>query len=942
MSYFLQLYTVVAGKCQVWAILSSSCLHPTDTMTQASPIPGMIGLTGQQLSSVKTSLGNWWGSAISTTSTTSWTVRSKAAQLDFTFAEEPPVPAEMMDGLKPEELAQPDPLPGGSDPAPTFSWEFENKESLVINGEILTGGSSMVLLRAAADYLGVSQGRQDAQRKLEVDEERRAIPSIQLDYCFSKTENSEKVTTVLTAIDCESKYVTVYPLPSKGHNLKSQAEHLVRFSMSLDRCLPGQRNAAARFLDFLCEHLQSLEFENTLLLPSLFRHKSRNLVICSHVDDLVLCGERPDLEWLVKELKKRFNMQGGEILPSADQDPHEPIRFLKKRHFFTEAGIVISPHEKYTEELLKLYGLESRKAKATPDMACENYESPELNEEGKHTFRSAMGTLLYLSRDRVDLQHAVRHLSQFMAKPTTAAEAGVKHVIQYLKGTTELGILLSYNVQKSKLDEVRGKPDGGYVGDLVEAFTDADWAGEVQDPEKEAFSFLCNGVCEQSFGQFLGVGRLKHVDTKFLWLQQKIKEGDLDMDGVATVLNISDLGTKKLPKIRRCFLMHLLGLVEYDPSVKQYVTVGEEEFNTYMQEKYMGQSMKTVRRVVLDTLSTGADEITATVSKPLVKALTIFSLQPLAAGSRMGDEMSYEMMVKNYGYIELFLDFPTFMLAYALTFLVVGIAIGYFLKNAIHKLASFSSGSFEFCRAQTTLIVEVDGGLARFVKFDRKRRRHHGFDEIDPLNAYDLSDGEEGEEEPMEVDETLPVVAENSALMAHAELYGAPSSSSRPGALPAGGGHPGMPGDEAAAGTSDSATREYNSLPGSLEGNHEPPTLPLVGVDWNDVDVILQYFPVIERARALQVREVGLFSATVLQKYLKVHLVTLCPGQLDMLWDYPAFWTRGERHGFTVFCDIVLRGMYLNNWGSFVEHWFIQQDVMNNLPGPAIPWGDDD
>eukprot|EP00435_Cladocopium_sp_Y103_P051699 s1657_g16.t1 len=819
-------------------------------------------------------------------------VEAGGAQLDFTFAEEPPVPAEMMDGLKPEELAQHDPPPEGSDPAPVFSWEFENKESLVINGEILTGGSSMVLLRAAADYLGVSQGgfkkalwdrinqrsqtieheqlfleairlhrerqwqhglvgqsipreptdeevalhelshlpyqtwcpycvackgRQDAQKKLEVGEEGRAIPSIQLDYCF-----------------CESKYVTVYPLLSKGHNLKSQAEHLVRFSMSLkhmtqvefisdaeptmkallasiqllqqhlgypttathsrpgdkgrtahverviqtlrrqsstlvhmasdkcglnlpgdhafwawafvhaawtmnrfqnhattqmspfelvfdrryagkvaafgegddlhvvatpngllrakairrlsdpwrstwlfmvkekpfqhvltkkanlktlrfgapitprpvvdqhptipedeevdydardvreyarshppspvsdiddmlpdentkrggtpealspgkfartgdgpetsgkpstlspaerdaldeaagykeiarlldmevlkeptpedleqgtllstrsvmdwrfrdqqwqrsfldiqdaflsvpqrekvlvekpswwrdetglqchfwtlNRCLPGQRNAAARFFDFLREHLQSSDFENTwLLIPSLFRHENRSLVICSHVDDLVLCGERPGLEWLVEELKKKFTMQGGEILPTADQDPHEPIRFLKKRHFFTEAGIVISPHEKYTEELLKLYGLESRKAKATPDMACENYESPELNEEGKHRFRSAMGTLLYLSQDRVDLQHAVRHLSQFMAKPTTAAEAGVKHAIQYLKGTTELGILLSYNVQKSKLDE----PDRGYAGDLVEAFTDADWAGDI-------------------------------------------------------------------------------------------------------------------------------------------------------------------------------------------------------------------------------------------------------------------------------------------------------------------------------------------------------------------------------------------------------------------------------------------------------------------------------
>ena len=65
-----------------------------------------------------------------------------------------------------------------------------------------------------------------------------------------------------------------------------------------------------------------------------------------------------------------------------------------------------------------------------------------------------------------------------MAKPTAAAEAGVKHAILYLKGTPDLGILLGYQVSSnSKLDEVRGDPGTLEAGThLVEAFTDADWA----------------------------------------------------------------------------------------------------------------------------------------------------------------------------------------------------------------------------------------------------------------------------------------------------------------------------------------------------------------------------------------------------------------------------------------------------------------------------------
>ena len=67
----------------------------------------------------------------------------------------------------------------------------------------------------------------------------------------------------------------------------------------LQRCLPGQLNAAAHFFDFLTEHMKDLGFESTPLLPSLFRHKTKSLVMCSHVDDLILCGEEENLfGWL--------------------------------------------------------------------------------------------------------------------------------------------------------------------------------------------------------------------------------------------------------------------------------------------------------------------------------------------------------------------------------------------------------------------------------------------------------------------------------------------------------------------------------------------------------------------------------------------------------------------------------------------------------------------
>ena len=64
----------------------------------------------------------------------------------------------------------------------------------------------------------------------------------------------------------------------------------------------------------------------------------------------------------------------------------------------------------------------------------------------------------------------------------------------------------------------------------------------------------------RAFAQRLGVGKLKHVDTKFLWLQLMIKNSMVAMDSVSTLFNMSDLGTKKLNKARRAFLMFLAGM----------------------------------------------------------------------------------------------------------------------------------------------------------------------------------------------------------------------------------------------------------------------------------------------------------------------------------------------------------------------------------------------
>ena len=248
-------------------------------------------------------------------------------------------------------------------------------------------------------------------------------------------------------------------------------------------------------------------------LPSLFRHEHRELAAVCHVDDL---------EWLSKVMKEKFVISESGIRPVEGQAEDQAVRCLKKRRFFTSNGIVIMPHEKYIPSLLQLYQLEKRAGKATPESAQENYD--------QFRFRSALGTLLYISQDRVDIQHAVRNLRQFMAKPTQRAEAEVR------RRTEGYGLLLPHSNFRSKQAKILGQVEDEIEGDVLEVFSDSDWAGDKSSENRHRHSV-------SSVFLFL-IGCLV---TSWSWSQKSIALSSCEAEslasagGVAEAIQVKDL-----------------------------------------------------------------------------------------------------------------------------------------------------------------------------------------------------------------------------------------------------------------------------------------------------------------------------------------------------------------------------------------------------------------
>ena len=58
----------------------------------------------------------------------------------------------------------------------------------------------------------------------------------------------------------------------------------------------------------------------------------------------------------------------------------------------------------------------------------------------------------------------------------------------------------------------------------------------------------------------LGVGKMRHIQVRWLWLQERVREGDLAVKRVDGAQNVADLTTKYLEAVRRDELLDLMGL----------------------------------------------------------------------------------------------------------------------------------------------------------------------------------------------------------------------------------------------------------------------------------------------------------------------------------------------------------------------------------------------
>ena len=87
-----------------------------------------------------------------------------------------------------------------------------------------------------------------------------------------------------------------------------------------------------------------------------------------------------------------------------------------------------------------------------------------LGPEDSTKYRSIVGALQYLTLTRPDLSFSVNKVCQYLHAPTTAHWTAAKRILRYINGTIQLGITF---IKSPSI--------------LLSAFSDADWAGCMDD-----------------------------------------------------------------------------------------------------------------------------------------------------------------------------------------------------------------------------------------------------------------------------------------------------------------------------------------------------------------------------------------------------------------------------------------------------------------------------
>lgn len=393
----------------------------------------------------------------------------------------------------------------------------------------------------------------------------------------------------------------IYMKVPEGLKLPDAASNKPRamFSIKLRRSLYGLKQSGRMWYNRLSKYLLKEGYTNDPVCPCVFIKKLESgfAIVAVYVDDMNLIGTPKELQKTADYLKREFEMK--------DLGKTKYCFSLQIEH--SADGILVH-QSNYTEKVLKRFGMDKAHPLSTPmivrslDTKKDPYR-PKGDDEmvlgSEVPYLSAIGALMYLAQcTRPDIAFSVNLLARYSSAPTSRHWTGVKHILRYLRGTTDMGLF--YSSELTNAPSVVGYADAGYLSDphqgrsqtgyvftcggtaiswrstkqtLVATSSNHSEILAIHEASRECvwlrsmihyIRSTCalpsatdtptilnedNAACiAQITGGYIKGDRTKHISPKFFYTHELQKNQEIKVRQIRSSDNLADLFTKSLPK----------------------------------------------------------------------------------------------------------------------------------------------------------------------------------------------------------------------------------------------------------------------------------------------------------------------------------------------------------------------------------------------------------
>ncbi|GJZ23009.1 retrovirus-related pol polyprotein from transposon TNT 1-94 [Tanacetum coccineum] len=263
--------------------------------------------------------------------------------------------------------------------------------------------------------------------------------------------------------------------------------------------------------------------------------------------------------------------------------------------------------EKYVKDLLKKYDLADCASVKCPMLPLNNLGPDESGVSVNETlFRGMIGSLMYLTASRPDIQFSTCLYARYQANPKKSHLVVVKRIFRYLKGTPNLGLWYP----KGSGFDLKAYSDSDYVGCNLDRKNTLGgcqilggklvcWSAKKQSSvaiSSAEAEYVAAGCCAQVlwiksqladydvlydkvpiFCDNTSViaisnnpvlhSRTKHIDIRYHFIRDHILKGDIELHFVPTDLQLADIFTKPLAEPSFTRLVTELGMLNIEKHV---------------------------------------------------------------------------------------------------------------------------------------------------------------------------------------------------------------------------------------------------------------------------------------------------------------------------------------------------------------------------------------